>query len=110
MKIANVRDFRNRLLSYLKEDESVVVTRHGRITGILHPIRDTDSLSELFRTKVGGAPGKDRTVETKALLMTQLRRTFGIRRGPVPDIREVHKAWKFKGSLSQEIIAEREKR
>jgi hypothetical protein len=44
MKITNVKNFRNKATAYLKAEEPVLVTRHGRIAGILLPLQDTDWL------------------------------------------------------------------
>jgi len=43
MKIATVREFRDKATSYFKEDEPVLVTRHGKVTGLYLPIEHPDS-------------------------------------------------------------------
>ena len=43
MKIVSVREFRDKATSYLKEDEPVLVTRHGKVTGLYLPIEHPES-------------------------------------------------------------------
>lgn len=43
MKIATVREFRDKATSYFKEDEPVLVTRHGKVTGLYLPIEHPES-------------------------------------------------------------------
>lgn len=43
MKIATVREFRDKATSYFKEEEPVLVTRHGKVTGLYLPIEHPDS-------------------------------------------------------------------
>ena len=43
MKVATVREFRDKATSYFKEDEPILVTRHGRVTGLYLPIEHPES-------------------------------------------------------------------
>lgn len=43
MKIATVREFRDKATSYFKEEEPVLVTRHGKVTGLYLPIEHPES-------------------------------------------------------------------
>ena len=106
MKIANVRDFRSKLIAYLKEDESVVVTRHGKVTGILYPIKETNTLPEDVTTLFSRAESPD----PKLLASSYLKKAFKIRTGSSHDVKKLQKGWKFNGRLSSEVIAERKKR
>jgi hypothetical protein len=110
MKIANVRDFRNKLLVYLKEDESVIVTRHGKVTGILYPIKETSTLPEGAPKDVKTLLGHAERPDPKVLALSYLKKTFRIKTGGAYDAKKLQKAWKFSGSLSSEVIAERDKR
>ena len=110
MKIASVRDFRNKLIAYLKEDESVIVTRRGKVTGILYPIKETSTLPE-------GAPRDTKSLFERVessypnvLALTYLKKTFKINTGGAYYAKKLQKDWKFIGSLSSEVIAERDKR
>ena len=110
MKIASVRDFRNKLIAYLKEDESVIVTRHGKVTGILYPIKETSTLPEGAPRDTKSLFGRTESPDPKALALSYLKKTFRIKTGRAYDARKLQKDWKFSGSLSSEVIAERDKR
>lgn len=43
MKVAPVREFRDKATTYFKEDEPVLVTRHGKVTGLYLPIEHPES-------------------------------------------------------------------
>jgi hypothetical protein len=43
MKVATVREFRNKATTYFKEGEPVLVTRHGKVTGLYLPIEHPES-------------------------------------------------------------------
>ncbi len=43
MKVATVREFRDKATSYFKEEEPILVTRHGKVTGLYLPIEHPDS-------------------------------------------------------------------
>jgi hypothetical protein len=43
MKIATVREFRDKATSYFKEEEPVLITRHGKVTGLYLPIDHPNS-------------------------------------------------------------------
>lgn len=38
MKVASVREFRDRATAYFKDEEPILVTRHGKVTGLYLPI------------------------------------------------------------------------
>ena len=43
MKVATVGEFRDKATTYFKEDEPVLVTRHGKVTGLYLPIEHPES-------------------------------------------------------------------
>lgn len=43
MKVATVREFRDKATRYFKEEEPVLVTRHGKVTGLYLPIEHPES-------------------------------------------------------------------
>ena len=110
MKIANVRDFRSNLTAYLKQDESVVVTRHGKVTGILYPIKETNTLPEGAPEDLKALFGRAEGPDPKVLALNYLKKTFRIKTSGAHDAKKLQKAWKFRGSLSSEVVAERDKR
>lgn len=59
MRIAGVREFREIAPEAMKRDEIVIVTRHGKLVGVLIPMSDPkelpDDLRREFIVKVGDA-------------------------------------------------------
>ncbi|MDP2157585.1 MAG: hypothetical protein Q8K68_07755 [Nitrospirota bacterium] len=43
MKVATVREFRDKATSYFREEEPILVTRHGKVTGLYLPIDHPES-------------------------------------------------------------------
>lgn len=43
MKVATVREFRDKATTYFRDDEPVLVTRHGKVTGLYLPIEHPES-------------------------------------------------------------------
>ena len=57
MKVASVRDFKNKATQYLNNDEEVVVTRHGKPIAVLTHVKSNsvDSLLLELRAVLKGA-------------------------------------------------------
>jgi hypothetical protein len=43
MKVATVREFRDKATQYFKDEEPVLVTRHGKVTGLYLPIEHPEN-------------------------------------------------------------------
>jgi len=43
MKVATVREFRDKATSYFKGEEPILVTRHGKVTGLYLPIEHPEN-------------------------------------------------------------------
>lgn len=110
MKIANIREFRNKATTYLKEDESVLITRHGKITGVFYPITSTDKLPENLQEEVDEHIRTLKISDVKKEILLQLKNKLKVKIEPVKDIKVLQKGWRFKGNLSDELVAERDKR
>jgi hypothetical protein len=110
MKIANIREFRNKATSYLKENDTVLITRHGKITGLLYPIKETDTLPNDLRQEVRKVLSSAGQRDTNLYFLQELKRILKPQKVNIEDIYTLQKEWKFKGNLSDEITAEREKR
>ena len=54
MKIAGIREVRERAAAYLGGDEPVLVTRHGKISGLFLPLEDPTRLPEDLRRELAG--------------------------------------------------------
>ena len=52
MRIAGVREFRDIVPEAVKGDEMVLVTRHGKLAGILIPLTDIKDLSKALRLEL----------------------------------------------------------
>jgi len=52
MKIATVREFRDKATAYFKDEEPVLVTRHGKVTGLYLPIEHTESFPAELRKEL----------------------------------------------------------
>ncbi|MCL5985973.1 MAG: type II toxin-antitoxin system Phd/YefM family antitoxin [Actinobacteria bacterium] len=44
MKVTSIRDFRDKATAYFKEDEPILITRHGKVAGLYIPLEDADSI------------------------------------------------------------------
>lgn len=52
MRIAGVREFREIVPEAVKGNEMVLVTRHGKLAGILIPLTDVKDLSKTLRLEL----------------------------------------------------------
>jgi antitoxin (DNA-binding transcriptional repressor) of toxin-antitoxin stability system len=52
MRVAGVREFRNRAPELVKGDELVFVTRHGKLSGILVPLSEPQELPVELRREL----------------------------------------------------------
>ncbi len=43
MKVASVKEFRDKATTYLKDEEPIIVTRHGKVAGLYLPIDHPES-------------------------------------------------------------------
>jgi len=55
MRMAGVRDFRAHLTRYVSGDEPVLLTRHGKVSGLYLPLEDASHAYEIFQKKQDGA-------------------------------------------------------
>jgi|LGOV01.1.fsa_nt_gb antitoxin (DNA-binding transcriptional repressor) of toxin-antitoxin stability system len=44
MRITNVREFRNKATAIFKQDEPIIITRHGKVVGLFLPLEESDTL------------------------------------------------------------------
>ncbi len=79
MKIATVREFRNKATSYFKEEEPVLVTRHGKVTGLYLPIEHPESFPLELRKEMLTRFGESisRSLEKKRITEEKLIADFG---------------------------------
>jgi len=58
MRVAGVREIRENLAALLGGDEPILVTRHGRLSGLYLPLDDPDRLPDDLRREVAAVLGR----------------------------------------------------
>jgi hypothetical protein len=53
MKMAGIREIRSKTAALLGGDEPLLVTRHGKISGLYLPLEDADRLPQDLRRELG---------------------------------------------------------
>jgi hypothetical protein len=78
MKVATVREFRDKATSYFKADEPVLVTRHGKVTGLYLPIEHPESFPLELRKELLVRLGEfvGRSLEKKGITEGKLLADF----------------------------------
>lgn len=71
MKVASVREFRNQATRLMKERELVFVTRHGKVTSILLPLKAPAEIPIELRRELLGQVGKAISSHLKARGVTE---------------------------------------
>lgn len=52
MRVAGIREFRNRAREFFQGDDLVFITRHGRLSGLLVPLKDPRELPVELRQEI----------------------------------------------------------
>jgi hypothetical protein len=78
MKVATVREFRDKATQYFKEEEPVLVTRHGKVTGLYLPIEHPESFPLELRKEMLIRFGEyiSRSLEEKGITEEKLLADF----------------------------------
>ncbi|RJQ53981.1 MAG: type II toxin-antitoxin system Phd/YefM family antitoxin [Nitrospiraceae bacterium] len=78
MKVATVREFRDKATSYFKDDEPVLVTRHGKVAGLYLPIDHPESFPLELRKELLVRLGEfvGRSLEKKGITEGKLLADF----------------------------------
>jgi antitoxin (DNA-binding transcriptional repressor) of toxin-antitoxin stability system len=58
MRVAGVRELRNNLATLLEGAEPVLVTRHGKLSGLYLPLDDPDHIPTDLRLELAGVLGR----------------------------------------------------
>ena len=82
MKIAGIREVREKTAAYLGGDEPVLVTRHGKISGLYLPLDEPDRLPEDLRRELAGVLGRhlDRLLDARGVSERQVLEEFDAHR------------------------------
>ena len=73
MKVASVREFRNQATRLMRERELVFVTRHGKVTSILLPLKDPAAIPIELRRELLEQVGRAIGSHLKAKGVTERR-------------------------------------
>ncbi|MBI4686986.1 MAG: hypothetical protein HY756_04285 [Nitrospirae bacterium] len=78
MKVATVREFRDKATSYFKDEEPILVTRHGKVAGLYLPIEHPESFPLELRKELLTSFGEaiSRSLEKKGITEEKLLANF----------------------------------
>ncbi len=78
MKIAGIREIRNNSAALLGGSEPVLVTRHGRVSGVYLPLEESDRLPTDLRLELASVLGKhlSRVLEAQGITEEQIVEDF----------------------------------
>ena len=58
MKVAGIREFRSKIGSLLRSGEPLLVTKHGKISGMYLPLEEPDKLPDDLRSELAKVLGQ----------------------------------------------------
>ena len=78
MRVAGIREFRTRLAKFLAGNEPVLLTRHGKISGVYLPLEDGERIPDDMRSELAGVLGRHlaQILETQGVTETEIQRDF----------------------------------
>jgi len=78
MKTATIREFRSNFAKLIASDESVLVTRHGKPTAVVYPLRDPKKIPLELRRKLYLAMADEiaKQLKTRNVTDEQIEREF----------------------------------
>lgn len=78
MRITSVREFRNRATAIFKQDEPIIITRHGKVVGLFLPLEESDSLPVELRRDLLGKFGEyiNKSLEMKGVTEGEILEDF----------------------------------
>jgi hypothetical protein len=82
MKIAGIRELRARSASLLGGDEPLLVTKHGRISGVYLPLEEPDKIPDDLRRELASVLGRHlaKLVSRKRITEHQIEKDFDAHR------------------------------
>jgi len=82
MRVAGIREFRARLSKFLSGDEPVLLTRHGKLSGVYLPLEDAKRIPDDLRTELAGVLGRHlaQVLEAKGVTEAEIERDFDAHR------------------------------
>ncbi len=78
MKVATVREFKDKATAYLKEEEPILVIKQGKVTGLYLPIEHPETVPLELRKELLTRIGKSisRSLEKKGITEEKLLANF----------------------------------
>jgi hypothetical protein len=78
MRVASVKEFKDKATQYLKDEEPILVTRHGKVTGLYLPIEHPESFPFDLRKELIVRLGEtiSRSLEEKGISEEDLIENF----------------------------------
>ena len=82
MKIAGIRELRAQSATLLGGDEPVLVTKHGKISGVYLPLEEPDRLPDDLRRELVSALGRHlgKLLSHRGITESKINRDFDARR------------------------------
>lgn len=82
MRVTGVRELRSQLSAVLAEHEPVLVTRHGKISGIFLPLEDPKRLPPDLRAELAMVLGRhlDRQLQARGISEDEVQSEFDAHR------------------------------
>jgi hypothetical protein len=83
MKMAGIREIREKSAAYLSGSEAFLVTKHGKISGVYIPLESPDRLPDDWRREIGKILSLHfaKLLETKGVSERDIREDFRAYRG-----------------------------
>jgi hypothetical protein len=78
MRVAGVREFRAHLTRYVSSEEPVVLTRHGRVSGLYLPLEDPSRVPDDLRRELAAVLGAhlSRLLEARGVTEREIEKDF----------------------------------
>lgn len=82
MKIAGIRKVRSQMASLLGGDEPVLITRHGKISGLYLPLDQPDRIPDDLRRELAGVLGRylDQALRSRGVTEEDVQEDFNAHR------------------------------
>lgn len=82
MRVAGIRELRSRMASFFGGGELVLVTRHGKVSGLFLPLEDPDRIPTDLRLELVEVLGKhlDRLLAAQGITEDEIQADFDAHR------------------------------
>jgi len=78
MRVAGIRELRSEMAALLGGEEPILVTKHGKVSGLYLPLDNPDEIPEDIRREVVGVLGRhlDRLLEASGVDEAEIQADF----------------------------------